>query len=457
MAPDATGGPQVTLLFSDPFADRSTAFAFVFEHRGKIYLGPNASGDGAVRFPPDGSLIERVGFALPADVEGNATRNEAPPPYPGIGRSGCVANSGQCGPDNENGRGIFTAGIIGGQPWLALVGGRTDGDLNYVYMSADIDATLDFHYVDLSTRLGPQTKGCSAAHFFNGRLYLGFPDTGVNRPYLTVIKTPPPQDAPGLDVLTAGQAEDLWATDMPGIGDSADPSMIDAIVDFNGSIYLFNNGGCMRSTTATPAPYDTNPADWTSCTPSAVEYGSQEAITASKVVDIEPADKAFPQAAVFHGRLIAGRNTAAGPQLWACAPASSGDTAQCDPEDWSLLAANSVGDATLSQFGNPANAKASLVVATVDHLYVGFDNPRDGIVVFRSDNPAARDAADFTGQAACSAGQHPSGCAGIGGNGVGSAANTRILDAMASSGDVVYLTTGDGVGNVSIYRIAHGS
>ena len=47
---------------------------------------------------------------------------------------------------------------------------------------------------------------------------------------------------------------------------------------------------------------------------------------------------------------------------------------QCDPGDWSLIAANSSGDTQLSQFNNPNNTHISLLAATQTHLYVGFDN-----------------------------------------------------------------------------------
>ena len=41
------------------------------------------------------------------------------------------------------------------------------------------DPTIDFRYVDIHLATGSQTRGTSAAWFFNNRVYLGFPDTAL--------------------------------------------------------------------------------------------------------------------------------------------------------------------------------------------------------------------------------------------------------------------------------------
>lgn len=452
-AGDAGGGGVVQHLLTDPFGD-ATSFSFVFKYAGKIYLGPNKGGTGAVRTNPDGSGAVKISFSFAADTSGSSSRNTAAAPYPAIGRAGCAADTYQCGPDNEDGRGLFAAGAIGGTEWLVMAGARTAGDLDYIYMTADTDAKLNMRYVDLSPRMGPQTKGSSTMHVHGNRVYLGFPDTGGSRPYLVALKVAP--GAPGLDVSGTNQAENLGAHKMPGIGGSAPMSMIDAMTDFNNRVYLFNNGGCMRATVAQPASYESKASDWADCTPSNATYSGKTAISTSKVQGIEPADKAFPQLAVYKGRLYAGRNTSAGPQLWVCVPTTTGDSGQCDPGDWKLVAANTKGTAGLTQLNNPGNAKITLVASTPAHLYIGFDNTQ-GVALFRTGAAAPAVAADFSGEGGCKASAHPAGCAGLGGAGLGQATTTRLFHAETASfaaAFYLYLTAGSGSGPVSVYRIA---
>jgi len=182
------------------------------------------------------------------------------------------------------------------------------------------------------------------------------------------------------------------------------------------------------------------------------DHERKTAVTTSKVEGIEPADKAFPQVAVYKGRLYAGRNTTAGPQLWACDPTTSGDTGQCEPGDWELVAADANG---LTRFDNVANTTISMVAATPARLYVGFDNAQ-GVVLFRATAAAPAVAADFSGDGGCNASAHPAGCAGLGGAGLGQATTTRLLDGESASfaGAVyLYLTAGSGSGPVSVYRV----
>jgi len=156
------------VLGGDPFGD-GTAFSFVFKYDEMVYLGPNKNGTGALRVNPDGTSPTSIAFSFPADLNGHKTNNNAPPPYPGIGRTGCTKDTIQCGPDNEDGRGVFGAGTLGGNEWLVITGSRSGGYLDYVYMTGDKDTTLDFRYVDLSARLGGATMGSSAIHVGGGQ------------------------------------------------------------------------------------------------------------------------------------------------------------------------------------------------------------------------------------------------------------------------------------------------
>ncbi|HYX93123.1 MAG TPA: hypothetical protein VE782_16275, partial [Myxococcaceae bacterium] len=363
-----------------------------------------------------------------------------------------------CGPDNENGRGFFGAGTIQGVPWVLIGGARSAGSLKYVYMTPDTSPALAFRYVDINGVTGGATRGFSAAHFFNDRVYLGFPDNGGARPYLSALLATP--RVPGLDAVAGVDVLNLRADNMPRIGrgnpnPNPDPTgtlMIDSFTDFNGRLYVANNGGIMRSTTSTPRSYAAFPADWADATPGAL-WAARPGIPTAKMADLEPADRAVPQMAAFQGRLYVARNTTTGPQLIACAPATTGSTSDCDPGDWQVVAPNTADDRT--QFGDSGNNRVTLLVAAPNHLYVGFDNATRGVVVFRTASAAPASRADFQGQAGCDASLFPASCEGLGGNGF-SAGMTRLWDAKALSfggATYVYVSAGTGAGPARLYRI----
>ena len=464
---------------ADPFADSYT-FTYVFKYREKIYLGPSGPGDGALRMNADGSQPENVGFAFAKDVNnavGTKSGNNSAAPFPSIGAAGCANNTYACGPDNENGRGLFASGQIGGQEWLIIGGSQSGGGLDYIYMTRDGDTNANFKYVDLSPNVGGTTKAFSAMTVTGGRAYLGFPDTGgARKPVLLSLNRAPSATATGLDVAGNGTGTaacnptthdscNLMAHRMPGIGVSGTPAnsasvqMIDFFGEFNGKLYLGNNGGLIRSTTSTPLDYGNAPGDWAVMTPSSAAYTALISVTTSKTQAIEPADRAWPQIAALNGHVFLGRNTTSGPQLWRCDPAvvsgpAPATATDCDPGDWSLVAGNSVGNLQLTQFDNVNNARITLVVANGSSLYVGFDNAVDGIVLYRSQATIPGSRADFTGLGGCVA--TSTSCQGIGGNGFGSVANhTRIFDASSQSfgsKSYLYVAAGNGTVPVRVYR-----
>lgn len=427
--PDATPWPTVVTVANDPFGD-GTRFAYVFAHAGKVYLGPSKNGTGAMRMNADGSGLEAVSFGFSKDLVGNKSENTTSLPT-SIGSTGCTKNTSACGPDNENGRGLFAAGLVQGTPWLFVGGARSAGDLDYVYATPDTGTSLAFRYVDLSPEMGPATEGFSALHVFKDRVYLGFPDTGGSKPYFVVLKTMP--SSPGLDVASASQAENLAADDMPGLGGQI---MIDTVADFADRLYLFNRGGCYRSTTATPASYATVKSDWAPCTPTSLAYTTKSSILPSATYDLEPADRAVPQVAVHQGRLYLARNTTLGPQLWACTPAATGSATDCDPGDWSLVAGDALG---FTRLGNPGNGMIGLLVATSSMLYVGYNN-LGGVRVYRTSASTPAEA-DFQA---------------VGGAGLGQASSVRIFAGIAASFQgqgYVFVVVGDGVNGVRVSRI----
>ncbi len=443
-----------TLVADDPFGD-GTDFTYVAAYGGQVYLGPSADGSTLVRMDPDGTGAETVALNFSRDATGNVSRNTAAtaPPYTSIGANGCASGTLECGPDDEDGRGLLAAGSYLGGDWLVLGGARSGGDLDYIYMTSTTTAPLDFQYVDISAGLGGQTRGFSALHIVGDRIYMGFPDTGGQRPYLVTLLTAP--SGPGLDATAGTDLIELEADDI-GAMKTAGMAMIDSITDFNSRIYLANSGDWVRSTTEFPLPADTNPGDWTSHLPSAAAYGAKSSVTTSKTAELDPSDKAVSQMAVFNGRLYFARNTSDGPQLWVCNPGSVGDALECDSDDWSLIVANTTGDAQLSQFDNANNTALTLLVATPQYLYVGFDNANSGAVVFRSSASAPTVAADFVGEDGCAANLHPATCNGLLGNGLGDPQNTRIFFGAALTFDTsvsVYVSSGALGDGVQVYRL----
>ena len=470
---DITDFEDGPVLF-DPFGDGSSS-SFVFVYADKLYLGPNDSGTGAVRSNGDGSSPQSISFDFFADTNAAAgsTSDNTSTPYTSIGSSACTGGDApECGPDNEDGRGLFASGLVASDEWLVIGGSRSGGNLDYVYMTEDLDTALNFKYVDISSNMGGQTKGFSALGVVSDRIYLGFPDSGGKRPYLVSILNVPDVAATGLDAIQNGNGGAtcnpavhdscyLDAVSMPGIGKDAGNPAASIIIDFFGSysglVYLGNNGGLIRSTTNLPLDYGNHPGDWTAITPSAAAYSAKMSVATSKVSEIEPKDRAWPQFAEHNGLVYMARNTTDGPQLWRCEPTvqsspAPATAADCDSDDWTLIAANGVGgDAELSQLDNPRNSHISVLVANGNYLYVGYDNATDGVGVFRSDAPTISASGDFEGNAGCT----PP-CAGIGGDGFGTpATNVAFFDAKSlnfGGTDFLYVMVGDGVDPVSVYR-----
>jgi hypothetical protein len=253
----------------------------------------------------------------------------------------------------------------------------------------------------------------------------------------------------------------MGATNMPGVGGGL---RLDSMAVFGAAtdaLYLANASGLTRSTAPTPGQCQflllqllLICPDWTNATPSAAAYSGKTSLASTKTSDLEPADRAVPAMVSFGGRLFAARNTTTGPQLWSCDPTRGGDAAQCDPGDWALLAPNTSGDVRLTQFNDASNAAVTLLAATPQHLFVGFNNASRGIVVYRTAIATAAAAADFSGRQGCAA--TGSGCPGLGGDGLGKGL-THIYDGKAlnfAGADFLYLAAGTGASPVRIYRAA---
>ncbi len=178
-------GPVV----SNPFGDDSD-FGALIDYNNQIYLGPNVKGNQAARFNYDGTSPESVFFSFTKDTMGDKSRNNAlsrdggipVPNYVTIGHKGCTFNTADittgCGPDNEDGRGVFATGTLGGIPHMFMAGSKSSvggaPNLDYIYYSSNTDSGLDFKYIDMGAVTGNLTAGTSAINVFADRIYIGF-------------------------------------------------------------------------------------------------------------------------------------------------------------------------------------------------------------------------------------------------------------------------------------------
>jgi hypothetical protein len=459
-------------MAANPFTD-GTTFASLASFSGQLWAGPSASGGGAVTMNGDGSGAQVVSWQLehPAGANNAAYAGTAAHT---IGAKGCLSGTAQCGPDNESGRGLFFSDVVSSTEWLGLVGAHVNTGTDYpryLYLTNPnfqivAGGYTDLAYSDLGGSAPTSATNATSAVAFQNQLYVGFQSSGG--PVLDAVSAMP--SLPG----SAASAADMGASIMPGIGGTS-TGMIDTMAVFGPStgdtLYLANANGFTRTSTPSPAPCTAgllglgifgSCGDWADSTPSAAAYTAKTSITTTKTSDLEPADRAVPAMASFNGRLFAARNTAAGPQLWACTPLSG---TQCSPGDWSLVAANSVGDLQLTQFNDTNNAAITLLAATSQHLYVGFNNATRGVVVYRAvtpalpANPAALNLSQFRGRLdgpavdpACTG--PGTACPGFGGDGLGLGA-TRIFDGKVfnlSAAENLYLAVGTGTSPVRIYR-----
>jgi hypothetical protein len=455
---------EAVAMAADPFGD-GTTFASLASFSSELWLGPSASGDGAVRMNGDGSGTQQVLWQLEHPTAAKNTSYTGVAAHT-IGSKGCVSGSVQCGPDNESGRGLFFSSVVSGTEWLGLTGAHVNTGADYpryVYLTnrnfVPAGAYTDLAYSDLGGSAPTSATNVTSAVAFHNQLYVGFQDSGG--PALEVMSAMP--SLPG----AGASASDMGASIMPGIGGTS-TAMIDSMAVFGPStgdtLYLANANGFTRTSNPSPGQCTAgllglglfgSCGDWADSTPSAAAYAAKTSLTTNKTSDLEPADRAAPAMATFNGRLYAARNTAAGPQLWACTPSSG---TQCRPGDWSLAAANSVGDSQLTQFNDPANAAITLLAATSQHLYVGFDNATRGVVIYRAAT-LALDISQFHGRLdgpavdpACTG--PGASCPGFGGDGLGLGA-TRIFDGKVfnlSGAENLYVAAGTGTTPVRVYR-----
>lgn len=445
----APQSPDAGPINLNPYGDGSY-FGFLVSFANRIFTGPGASGNLAAYFYADGSSPGIASFQFERDQMG-LVQHANPGPFFSIGFPGCTpgqANAAlNCGPHNENGRGLFASGTLGGAPVLFLTGSRpATGNNDYIYYARELNTQLRFSYVDLSdvlntTNPGPNdsNRGVESILTLNDRTYVMMPGDNINRPYLIRLNNLNAESAAGAD------SEYMYINLAPGVGQSflnppahPRPAYGDRLGGLlamfrnriyvassgsvrNGASYVNclinstyptceNDGGLVRSETAVPAPC-TGPgvcADWADTTPSALSFRRNFSIILPASANLHPYQRPFPAYAEFNGALYMARNACTTnmsnfacregtflcsddavvcanpvPQLWKCRPESVGDADECDPDDWSLVAGGGALN-DVTNFGDANNREITLLSVQAGRLYAGFDNAVTGVELWRT-------------------------------------------------------------------------
>ena len=450
LASSATSGGEVMLVAADALGD-GTAAAFLTAFQGTVFVGPNGSGRWLVRLDPAGGPTERSDLALGVDAGPTPAANAAwlaSAPALSIGAAGCAPGTQTCGPDDEAGVTVLAAGWMAGQERLLLAGAGAAGT-RYLYATSSPATPLEASWVDLRAALpAAGSPELVAALFVPGPpdlLYLGYgAPTG---PVVLALAT-----APATGGVDAVPGEDLFDLGVPleaGAG-------LTALSDVGGVLYVAGGDGLVRS--AAPA----SGGAWETATPADGAWTGKASIPPAPGGGW-PRDRAVPALVGFGACgtgpcLYAARNVqgvgaqpAVVPQLWRCAP--SAGPGSCAPGDWTLVAPDEERDPLLTRIGSSTRGAASVLAATPRWLYVAFDDGAAGVQLFRASG-AARLAREFQGLGGCSA--DAEGCEGLGGNGFGAPAATRVFAARVLTANGVtslWIAAGDGVGPVRVFSV----
>lgn len=362
------------ILIDDPFRDGST-YGDLVSYLGNVVIGPNANGNKASRFALDGTGLTDLTFSLAKDINtltGSRTQqnsfggmsSSSPFVYNTIGKVGCTPHSGllsnTCGPNNQDGRGVFYSATVGGIETLFLTGSKTsDGSgyphNDYIYWTRDTDNNLDFNYIDSgavlnsppvnATSVGGATfqarhnSGTESLIIHNEHLYLSYISTDPKRPTILRLQDITVQEP---TVSTLNRELSLFAmTNIGMIGSNLWNTMNlhqilgGTLYSFNNRVYLANTGnilfdpttcsfansstytascnqkgGVIRSNNIDPASCTGfgNCASWLNISPSSSKYIQNFSNPLTRVVDLKAADRPIPAFETFNNKLYMIRN-----------------------------------------------------------------------------------------------------------------------------------------------------
>ncbi|MEQ9363767.1 MAG: hypothetical protein RIF32_05975 [Leptospirales bacterium] len=356
LADDATEALAV-----NPFADDATSGTLTV-FRDRVLVGPGANGNVALQFRPDGSEPRVLSFGFVRDsisgsggaTHANRAGADRGAEFRTIGATGCVPDRIDpllgCGPNNEDGQGVFTSGSMYGREYLFLTGTRESGDNDYIYYTDSAADHTVFQYLDLSDSFnnvwaGPSVdnRGVESLHTHNNRMYVVMPGDNMNRPYVVKVNrlTREIQEGDTGHWMHLGMA--------PGFGRRARtrPALADIlgghVFSFQDRVYVagsgsvrqtatggysghwpgdtapvfINVGGLIRSRNGDPGPCVPWPGpdgqgdrcpDWADITPTTAWFTHYFSIVLKSLSDLIPAERPFPAATGFQGNLYLIRN-----------------------------------------------------------------------------------------------------------------------------------------------------
>ncbi|EMN40261.1 lipoprotein adhesin LigB [Leptospira interrogans] len=442
-------------IVSDPFGDGSD-FGFLVDYNNQIYLGPNVKGNQAARFNYDGTFPESIFFSFTQDI--NATNRASSrdggipvPNYVTIGHTGCTLNSADittgCGPDNEDGRGVFATGSLDKKSHIFIAGSKPKS-FNYLYYSSDTDTNLNFKYISMGKITGLATAGTSSIAVLDDRIHVGFAkkNQNLNAPDFGKI-TFNTSEHNRCAIVNNCEASDGYRGNrfridrMPYFGGGSvdvvnyrsyksDNSSInwgyyvgiDSLFVFKEKLYAANggfpnslhNGSIIHSTSANPSPCEgiNRCSSWKDTAPRSnpkwhnSPHNNWFSLELTKYRNLIPADKAFSQFAEFNGRLYVTRTICVTKEdhsglrqslqtVKGCTDGSYTNRRpqlwKCDPTltgDTTTCEAEDwslVGDngTGFTNFGDDSNHSMTMMVASGSYLYIGFDN-ENGIQIWRT-------------------------------------------------------------------------
>ena len=416
-------------LTVDPFGD-GTSFSYIFGFNNMIYLGPNKNNNGAIRMNPDATGIQNITFSIVKDTTdqwskfSGKSRSSNSGPFDTFGIYP-YTNDDAAGPDREEGVELFTVGEVNNVNYLFVGPRKTRWDYDpkysnwggdtrteYLYYTDNTDTILDMKYLDCRKVWGDNNAQLAvvAMTTFNDEVIKGASGDGSYRPKLLKVPYINPQDINA----TTNNMYDLNARFIPDIGISAfygvnknngddDTLSIDSMMEFDGQLYVANNGGIAR-TKAGQEP--TRCSDTTQCrtyweglfsqnlviNTGKSAYDNKRSVNLSEGFNLRPYKKAIPYMTTYtdpmtNQYLIFGRNVSntgydGGTQLF-----------RLDTNDNLVMIANDGNN--LTNMGDTNNKAISLVTVNGSYLYVGFDNTVTGFELYRTNKASPSAVSDF--------------------------------------------------------------
>ncbi|PJZ26626.1 hypothetical protein CH352_04660 [Leptospira hartskeerlii] len=438
-------------FFSDPFTDGSV-FSFAFNYGGRVYLGTNDINNAAFRFYPDGTNTVLATFSYSTGTCSGTTGFGY-----GLGNT-CGTNMG---PNGERGVVGFNSGVvtIGGVNYEILLAGPLKDGVTRGYFTQSQDIILPWTEFGFSATGGANTKSVQTLYAVDNHVYMGLSSAhGTQAPILTHHTV----TASG-GVVSVASGTDMGIRSVNNLGKAASTDNlkntskvvgIDSILKFNGNLYVANNGGIR---------YSSDFSGFTSSTLATPSGFSGTTLVLppqpSGLEKVNPGKRGIPKLLDFNGHLYMARNVAVGStctntdtlqdcqtnlrgELWKCDPATSGGASTCDPGDWTRIITG-----TETDLGT-ANAISILQNNGSGVLYVGFDDPTNGVKMFRISS---------TNVPATSGTMSSAGWSQQGTNGLGTVSplyirfisSTSISDGFYN---YIYVTSGTGTDAIKVFR-----